>query len=131
VVPRILVIEDTELVRTMFRHALEDAGYDVVEAADGEEGLEAHRHRAPALVITDLVLPRRGGLSVLREVRGGSPQVPVIVVSGGARDGKAEVLALAAGDPKVRVLQKPVRPSDLLATVKALLGGEGRGARAE
>ncbi len=123
--PRILVIEDTELIRALFRDALEGAGYLVTEAADGEEGLAAYRREEPDLVITDIVMPRRGGLSVLGEIRRVSPEARVIVVSGGARDGKPEFLATAATYPGVRVLRKPVRPSDLLATVRALVGGVG------
>jgi len=120
--PRILLIEDTDLVRTMFREALEGAGFEVQEAVDGEDGLTAYRNDGADLVITDIVMPRRGGLSVVKEIRREAPEAKIIVVSGGARDGKPEFLATAATYPGVRVLRKPVRPTDLIQTVRELVG---------
>jgi CheY-like chemotaxis protein len=64
--PTVLVIEDSKLLRAMIQRLLGKAGYSVVSAADGEEGLRIVRDQKPDLVLLDMLLPKLGGEEVLR-----------------------------------------------------------------
>ena len=64
----ILIIDDDDLIRVLLRSALEAAGYEVMEAANGRQGLELYRHRPTDLVITDIVMPELNGLDMLLEL---------------------------------------------------------------
>jgi len=79
---RILTIEDDSTIRANIVAYLEDCGFELLEAADGEQGLEVFREARPDLVLCDLRMPKLDGLEVLREITGLSNQTPVIVVSG-------------------------------------------------
>src|SRR5262245_39181528 len=79
---RILVIDDDPVTLLVISAALRDAGYEVVEARDGAEGLSLFRARRPAAIVTDLVMPNRGGLETVKELRRADPTVRIIVISG-------------------------------------------------
>jgi signal transduction histidine kinase/ActR/RegA family two-component response regulator len=79
----VLLVEDDDSLRRVARTALEHAGFRVVEAADGQEGLEvAAREPSIAAVVTDAVMPRRSGPQMVAELRARSPALPVLFVSG-------------------------------------------------
>jgi len=78
----VLVIDDEEAVRAYLRLILEREGHEVWEAEDGAAGIDRVREHAPDLVITDLVMPRMGGLETIRELRRGYPQVRIVAISG-------------------------------------------------
>ena len=65
---RILIIDDSEDIRRQVIHVLEPAGYDVMTAADGVEGLSLIRSRPPALVLCDVMMPRMGGIEMLADL---------------------------------------------------------------
>lgn len=114
---RLLFIEDDDQIRLALRLALEDEGYDVDEAADGQSGLERFAAREPDLVLLDLRLPDMSGFEVCRSMRANSI-VPIIVVTAQA-DTYDMVAGLEAGaDDYVR---KPVVPKELAARIRALL----------
>jgi len=78
----ILVIDDEEPVRAYLRMILEKEGYSVRDAEDGDVGLEQCRETVPDVVITDLVMPRKGGLQTIKELRRDYPSVRIIAISG-------------------------------------------------
>ena len=92
---RLLVVEDDDSIRTALRWALEDEGYDVAEAASGEEAVRAVGVAAPDLMVVDLMLGSMDGYAVIREVRR-DRDLPIIVVSARA-DTHDIVAALEAG----------------------------------
>lgn len=113
----LLFIEDDDQIRLALRLALEDEGYEVIEAADGRSGLERFAEREPDLVLLDLRLPDISGFEVCRTLRSRSI-VPIIVVTAQA-DTYDMVAGLEAGaDDYVR---KPVVPKELAARIRALL----------
>jgi len=115
---RILVIEDDAAIRQGLVDALEVEGYEVLEAADGDSGLEQALADAVDLVLLDLMLPRRGGLEVLREVRTVRPVLPIIILTAlGTEDDRVEGLQDGADDYVV----KPFHVRELLARVEAVL----------
>jgi len=79
----ILIVEDSRFLRISNERALARAGYQVITAADGEEGLRLARENKPDLVILDLMLPKLPGREVLRELRSRpeTASIPVMIVS--------------------------------------------------
>lgn len=84
---KILLIEDSKVLRQMNQRALTKAGYKVISAGDGEEGLRIAREHDPDLILLDMMLPRIGGQDVLRTLKrdARTRHVPVIVLSGLSR----------------------------------------------
>jgi DNA-binding response OmpR family regulator len=115
---KILVVEDEPAIRRGIVDALTFAGYEVEEAADGDEGLE--RALAPGLdlMLLDLMLPRRDGWEVLEEARKARARLPVIILTAkGAEDDRVRGLKGGADDYVV----KPFSAKELLARVEAVL----------
>jgi DNA-binding response OmpR family regulator len=119
---RILLIEDDNEVRTMLRAVLADAGHTVIEARDGQEGLNLFRQAGAALVVMDIVMPEKDGLSVLMELRGARPPVKVIAMSG--EGNVSDYLDTARLMGAAKVLAKPFRNAALLAAIDDLLAGD-------
>lgn len=115
---RVLVIEDDAAIRRGVVDALEASGYTTLEAARGDTGLAAAVRDAYDLLLLDLVLPGRDGLSVLEELRRVRPTTPVIILTarGEERD-RVRGLRLGADDYVV----KPFSLRELLARVEAVL----------
>lgn len=120
----ILVVEDNEENRDIFRTILEYGGYTVSVAEDGEQGLAAIEELKPALVILDIGLPRMDGWELLRRLREGTNGVrdtPVMVVTADtSADGEARAARLGCVD----FLTKPVEPRRLLARTRSFLAGQ-------
>lgn len=118
----ILVVEDDEDLRRLFRTALSLAGYDVVEAGDGMEALRWIDHSPPDLVILDLLLPGLSGLVVQQEIAAQvvTRQIPIVVITGSTLD--------ADGMNVACFLRKPVSPDQLIETVRSCLAAGGNGA---
>ena len=96
---RLLVIDDDAIVRDSIVAYLNDSGFLVLEAENGEHGLDVFREQSPDLILCDLRMPRLDGLGVLRRVREESPDTPFIVVSGaGVMADVVEALRLGASD---------------------------------
>src|SRR2546425_689679 len=121
-VARILVMDDDALLRGALRVVLEAAGYEVIEAADGDAGLRLQREQGADLVLVDIFMPERDGLEVIRALRAEFPQPKIVAVSGGGRTGQIEVLRAAAALGAARTLLKPFQPRDLLKAIRELLG---------
>lgn len=115
---RILVVEDDPAIRRGLVDALGFAGFDVLEASEGARGRALVRDSDLDLLILDLVLPGRDGLSILREIRAVRSPLPVIVLTArGAENDRVEGLRLGADDYVV----KPFSIKELLARIEAVL----------
>jgi PAS domain S-box-containing protein len=118
---RVLVIDDEAPLRGAIKRVLEQAGYDVVEAADGAAGLRLYREQGADLVIVDIFMPERDGLEFIRALRTEPRQAKVLAMSGGDPTGHLEMLKVAEVFGASRTLSKPVALEELLATVRDLL----------
>lgn len=119
---RILVVEDNAMVRESFVHLLEQRGYDVVEATDGEEALVRLKHVRCDVAIIDVMMPTMGGLELRQELSDRLPNLRTIMVTG--QPEKLEVLLeddFEFQTGKMPVLYKPVHPVKLLAEVEKAL----------
>jgi DNA-binding response OmpR family regulator len=115
---RILVVEDDRAIRQGIVDALDFAGYDVIEAADGTEGMRAGVRAGYDLMLLDLVLPGPDGLQILAEVRLTRPTVPVIILTArGEEQDRVKGLTVGADDYVV----KPFSVKELLARIEAVL----------
>lgn len=78
---KILLVDDEESIRLLYREEFEDDGYTVVGAKDGEEALEKFKADPPDLVILDIQMPGMNGIEVLRQMKMMNPHIPVILSS--------------------------------------------------
>ena len=100
---------------------LEEAGYDVEEAADGNIALQIQQESPVDLVITDIIMPEKEGIETITDLNRGWPGLPVIAISGGGRDTPQRYLGIAKGIGAARVFQKPVLRDELLEAIAELL----------
>ena len=114
--PRLLVVEDDDAIRTALRWALEDEGYVVDEAVTGEDAVAQVQAAVPDLMVVDLMLGRMDGFAVVREVRR-RHDLPIIVVSARA-DTHDIVAALEAGADDY--VTKPFEVKEITARLRAL-----------
>ncbi len=123
--PRILVVEDDEPLRSVLRQILERTGHEVAEAADGRAALEIQRQKGADLVITDIIMPEVDGIETIMVLRREFPSVKIIAISGGSRVGPREFLNLARVLGAHRTLHKPFALQEMLDAVDELLGEGG------
>jgi len=121
--PSVLVIDDEEQVRQLIRETLEQAGYDVEEACDGNEGLKRYRTRPADLVIMDILMPDQDGLESIMTLDREFPMSRVIAITGGSdMIGMLNFLDVARMLGARRTIQKPFEVKALLDAVAAELG---------
>jgi DNA-binding response OmpR family regulator len=114
---KILVIEDEDGIIHLLNLYLKDAGYEVVAAKDGADGLALHARLQPDLVILDIMLPALDGFEVCRRIRAWS-QTPILMLTArGDEDDRIQGLDLGADD----YLVKPFSPRELVSRVRAIL----------
>ncbi len=128
---RILVVDDEAEIRRTLKLLLEQEGYTVRCAANGREALQLLKQEIVELLITDLVMPEKEGLELIRELRRSAPELKIIAMSGDARhmdpDRNLEIAGLLGADASFR---KPLVHVAFLEGIRKLLGGrqksEGR-----
>lgn len=117
---KILMAEDSASVRKLMSYTLQDAGYEVVEAGDGQEALGHISEHCFDMLITDLNMPRLDGIGLIREVRktAGNRFLPIIMLTGEVQDEKkAEGKAAGASG----WIAKPFKAEQLLMVVRTVL----------
>ncbi len=118
---RILVVDDEAETREMLTQTLGQAGYTVVPASTGPEGLQLHRQAPVDLVIINMLMPEQEGLDTMRILRHEDPVVRMIAISSGVQPYPLDLLKVAEHFGAQRMLSKPIQPQELLDTVRALL----------
>ena len=121
---RVLLVEDSEIQRTMLADLVRLWGYDTETASDGLEALQKIPLFHPRVVISDLQMPRMGGIELLEVLRSKVPDVACIIVTG---DGTLETAEAVAALGAIDFLEKPVDPERLRADLLRLAPGERAG----
>lgn len=119
---KILVIEDEEGIVHLLKLYLKDAGYTVVAAKDGADGLALHAREGPDLVILDIMLPTLDGFEVCRRIRAWSSTPILMLTARVAEDDRVQGFDLGADD----YLVKPFSPRELVGRVRAILRRTGK-----
>lgn len=122
---RILVADDDSTIRRFIVTLLSDRGYEILEAADGEQAYKVAEHAKPDLMLLDLIMPFRDGFDVLQDLKRGpeTSAIPVIIMS--VKDREEEIvkgLSMGADDYVV----KPFNSLELVARVRKVLERESR-----
>ena len=130
----VLVVDDEEDVRDYLAMALEDAGFRVVQAADGNEALSRIAEQVPDFISLDLVMPGKSGIKLLHELRRNREwrNIPFVIVTAHARDdlGKGDLEEIMSqktfSGPNV-YLEKPVKPEQYVGFISERLGIQPEG----
>jgi CheY-like chemotaxis protein len=130
----VLVVDDEEDVREYFAMALEDAGFDVQRAENGNEALERVKEKTPDFISLDLVMPEKSGIKFLYELRQNKEwrRIPFVVVTAHARDDAGrgdldEILSSKTFSGPKMYLEKPVEAEQYVAFICEQLGVEHEG----
>jgi len=115
--PMILVIEDNEQNLYLMRFLLEKNGFIVVEATDGEKGVEMAKETKPNLILLDIQLPRMDGYAVAHELRKNNELAgtPIVAVTSYAMVGDRERILAAGADGYI---EKPIDPEKFIEQIK-------------
>ena len=123
---KILLVDDDALVRTSLSYALEDAGHEVVQAGNGNEGLAALKREAFDVVVLDIIMPEREGIETIREIRKKWTALPVLAISGGDKTGWSDFLRMASVLGANDTMAKPFTASEFVERVARLADGPKR-----
>ena len=113
--PRILVIDDDATIRELLRLVLEEEGYEVIEAANGAEGLQRYQAIPTDLVITDLMMPGMDGLELIKALQRVMPTPALMAISGD------QAALTQARELTPHTFAKPLPLEQILAAVQALI----------
>ena len=118
--PRILIVDDSNLARRTTRKILEDGGHEVVEAQDGMGALERYFTEKPDLTLLDVTMREMDGIEVLTRIRELDVQAIVVIVTADVQSSTRDMAAAAGA---AGFVMKPVSPPILLAAIDAALQG--------
>jgi DNA-binding NtrC family response regulator len=117
----ILLVEDDELVREMLTQTLQRASHQVITAANGEEAVEVLKNSHPDIMITDIIMPKMSGITLISEVKKKHPAMEIIAISGGGRLDPTGYLDLSESLGAAVSFEKPVDKKALLMAIDLLL----------
>ena len=119
----ILVIEDDPVLRTLVRDVLKAEGYRIREAVDGEDGVSQFLAQRADLVITDLFMPRKGGIEVITDLQELDKEVKIIAMTSHGNEENYDFLRVATALGAIHTLEKPFHLAMLRKTVASALAG--------
>ena len=123
----ILVVDDEPSIRRFAARVLLEEGFDVLEAADGEQALQIVEAGGVSVLVSDVVMPRLNGVQLMERLARSHPQLPVLLMSGYAA---RELQGMGIAAP-CALLTKPFAAERLVEEVRRCLGGAGPLALAE
>lgn len=118
---RVLVIDDDKTIRFLIAEVLKSADYEVVEAADGEDGIAEYNKEPTDLVITDIMM-EKSGIEVISELKQGYPEIKIVAITSGSAEKQSDLLRMAKILGATATLYKPFKKEELLAIVENALG---------
>ena len=119
---KILVIDDDPDVLTLMDRILAKKGHEVIHSASGVEGVTLAQAKQPDLILLDMLMPRIGGIQVLRHLRGQekTKHIPIIVVTAAGQDVLDKINSIEGAKPDA-LLPKPFTPAELLESIGRVL----------
>jgi DNA-binding NtrC family response regulator len=117
---RVLVIDDDEDMRSLFRAKLEQAGHSIVLTESGSRAIDLHAADPADVVITDLVMPGETGMATIMGLRRGDPAVKIIAISGSPNISRDDYLDVARALGAKRTFTKPFDWEEMLSTIDRL-----------
>lgn len=114
----ILVVDDEQVIRSLFKETLEELGHSVIAAESASEGLELVKQRDFTLVFLDLKMPGMDGAELFRQIRTIKPKLPVTIITGYP---DSEMMARALAQGPFGVMSKPFGESDIVTAVNNFL----------
>lgn len=115
---KVLVVDDEQSIVTLLKYNLEQAGFEVITAMDGEEGRNLAELEAPEIIVLDLMLPKLDGIEVCKQLRQKKIMTPILMLT--AKDDEFDkILGLELGADDYMI--KPFSPREVIARVKAIL----------
>jgi two-component system response regulator (stage 0 sporulation protein F) len=121
---KILLVEDDDLVRDMLAQVLKRAGHEVESAANGDEATEILQRVEPDIMVTDIIMPKKSGITLISEVKNKHPNMEIIAISGGGRLDPTGYLDLSESLGAAVSFEKPVDKAALLMAIDLLLQGK-------
>ncbi len=118
---RILIIDDTDEMLAMLQKVLRRSGHEVVAANNGETGLRCLQQQPIDLVVTDIFMPEKDGIEIIRNLRRHHPQVKVIAISGGGEVSPQSYLTIAEKLGAAHTFYKPFNVKEFLQAVHKLV----------
>lgn len=120
----ILLVEDDNLVRDMLIQVLKRANHEVVSAANGEEATTCLQNHKPDIMVTDIIMPKKSGITLISEVKNRHPNMEIIAISGGGRLDPTGYLDLSETLGASVSFEKPIDNTALLMAIDLLLHGK-------
>ena len=121
---KILLVEDDELVRDMLTQVLERASHEVMTAANGEDATTLLQSQKPDIMVTDIIMPKKSGITLISEVKNRHPDLEVIAISGGGRLDPTGYLDLSETLGASVSFEKPIDNTALLMAIDLLIHGK-------
>ena len=118
---KILLVEDDDLVRDMLTQILQRASHQVISATNGEEATECLQKEKPDIMVTDIIMPKKSGITLISEVKNRHPDMEIIAISGGGRLDPTGYLDLSETLGASVSFEKPIDNTALLMAIDLLL----------
>ena len=119
---KVLIVDDDPLVRLMYKHQLEEAGYELISAKDGADAVEVAAQEQPQLVVMDIMMPQMSGLLALKQLKAteATKPIPVVIVTGSVSSDHQAIRRECENYGASGFLTKPFSPAQLRAEVQRL-----------
>jgi YesN/AraC family two-component response regulator len=114
---KILLVDDDRIARMKLKRWLQELNCEVIEASDGNEGIDRYRDHRPDLVITDIIMPQKDGIQMMLELQRDYPDLNIFVISGVGEKEPGEYLPQLQNMGVTRTFVKPIDKDNLLASV--------------
>lgn len=114
----ILIVDDDPMMRQVMSSAIDWIGFKCIEAVDGDQALQTYLQKRPALVITDIYMPKMNGIHLLRTIRRYEPDAKIVLITGGTNYWQ---LAQDSESRPDGYLEKPFSIADLMELVRKLI----------
>lgn len=121
---KILLVEDDDLVRDMLTQVLQRASHTVIGATNGEEATDILQKEKPDIMVTDIIMPKKSGITLISEVKNRHPNLEIIAISGGGRLDPTGYLDLSETLGASVSFEKPIDNTALLMAIDLLLHGK-------